>query len=93
MLPKTDRRVIAPWGWGQSLAPGIHLVLCGIAASTSAHTPGGTWYRLIPIDPLCGILLWGVTSNLGAFALFAILGTLQWYLIGLVIVGILKRLF
>lgn len=74
-MPKTDRRVIAPWGWGQSLLPGM------------------TWYRLIPIDPFCGILLWEVSSNLGAFALFGILGTLQWYLIGLFIGAVLKRLF
>ena len=56
-----------------------------LIAFDSASTPGGTWYRLIPIDPFCGIFLMVVTSYLGIFALFAIFGTAQWYLIGLLI--------
>jgi len=59
--------------------------LFAMIAFDSASTPGGTWDRLIPFDPFCVIFLWVVTSYLGIFALFAILGTAQWYLIGLLI--------
>jgi len=79
--------------WSQSLLPGIHLALCAVTAFTSANTPGGTWYRLIPIDPVCWPFLWVVTSNKGVFALFGILGTAQWYLIGLFIYAVIKRLY
>jgi hypothetical protein len=71
--------------WGRFLLTGGHLALCAVTAFDSSFTPGGTWYRLILIDPFCFIFLWFVTSDLGVFALFAILGTAQWYLIGLFI--------
>jgi hypothetical protein len=71
--------------WGRIILTGGHLFLIAIIAFDSASTPGGTWYRLIPIDPLCAGFLMVVTSYIGIFALFAILGTAQWYLIGFLI--------
>jgi hypothetical protein len=71
--------------WGRTIFSGGHLFLFALIAFDSASTPGGTWYRLIPIDPFCGIFLWVVTSYFGVFALFAILGTAQWFLIGLLL--------
>ena len=71
--------------WGRIILTGGHLFLFSMIALDAASTPGGTWYRLIPIDPFCGVFLWVVTSYLGVFALFAILGTAQWFLIGYLI--------
>jgi len=59
--------------------------LCVLIAFDSASTPGGTWHLLIPFDPFCWAFLFLVTSDLGVFALFAILGTAQWFLIGFLI--------
>ena len=69
--------------WGRVLLTGGHLALVALTAFDSASTPGGTWYRLIPIDPFCAIFMWVVTSYFGVLALFVILGSAQWYLIGL----------
>jgi hypothetical protein len=68
--------------WGKFLLSGVRLVLCLLAALTSSYTPGGTWHLLIPIDPPCAMFMFVITSNMGTLAVFAVLGTIQWFLIG-----------
>jgi hypothetical protein len=61
-------------------------------AFLSAKSPGGTWSQLIPLDPICWPFLFVITSDLGVFALFAILGTAQWYFVGYLLDAAIERL-
>jgi hypothetical protein len=65
--------------------PGVHLAACVVALVTSLSTPGGTWYVLIPFDPVLWPFMFSPMKDLSLFALFATLGTVQWYLISRVI--------
>ncbi len=54
-------------------------------AFLTAITPGGTWYLLIPFDPIVAPFLFSIASDLSWFLLFAILGTAQWFFVGYLI--------
>lgn len=65
----------------RAILPIIHLLLCIVTAAASQSTPGGTWYRLVALDPFCSIFLWSTESNMAILAVFASLGTAGYWVI------------
>lgn len=64
--------------------PGLHLVLCCMAAALAGTYDGWGWSRMMGVDPICAPVLMVVESLPRIFIIFAFLGSPVWYFFGLI---------
>jgi hypothetical protein len=83
MTTQTSAKSRVRWVTPRLIAlPVLYLLVLMLTAALSPFKPGGTFYRIIGVDPLGGAFMIVSDNAAVIIAVFAITGTPWWYVVG-----------